>query len=272
MVASADAMTSLANGTVLVRRLLGCLLAASLLTGCHYAAYFWRDTREPMLALEVRGEPGVRQRCLLVMMPGMLNLPDEYVRRGFVEDALAASRRCDILAVDAHFGYYRTRTVARRVGEDILFIAEQRGYEDIWLLGSSMGGMGALLVAQAYPDRVDGVVLFAPYFGDTRLLRSIADAGGLAEWEGSSAGGAEAALWTWLRGYATHPDRMPSLYLGVGDEDGTRLGFDLLAAHLPAAQHGLAPGGHAWATWRVLWRRLLASPPWDPHRTPRIDR
>lgn len=266
------AMTSLANRAALLRRSLGCLLAASLLSGCHYAAYFVRDTREPMLALEVRAEPGVRQRCLFVMMPGMLNLPDEYVRRGFVEDALAASRRCDILAVDAHWGYYRTRTLTRRMGEDVLLLAELRGYEDIWLLGSSMGGMGALLVAQAYPDRVDGVVLIAPYFGDTTVLRSIVDAGGLAEWDGSESSGTEAALWTWLRGYATHPDRMPALYLGVGDEDGSRLGFDLLAAHLPAAQYGFAPGGHAWATWRVLWRRLLVSPPWDPHGTPHIDR
>lgn len=259
-------MSSLVHRTALV---FACLV---LVSGCHYAAYFMRDTREPMLAFEVRAEPGVRQRCLLVMMPGMLNLPDVYLQRGFVQTALAASGRCDVLAIDAHWGYYRTRTLTERIGEDILLLAELRGYEDIWVLGSSMGGMGALLVAQAYPDRIDGVVLLAPYFGDTRLLRAIVDAGGLAAWDGSGGHGAEASLWRWLRGYATHPEQMPSLYLGVGDEDGTRLGFDLLAAQLPATQSGLAPGGHAWATWQVLWRRLLADPPWDPRGTPRIDR
>jgi hypothetical protein len=116
------------------------------------------------------------------------------------------------------------------------------------------------------------VILLAPYFGDTRVLRSIVGAGGLAAWDGSDASGTEAALWRWLRGYATDPEHMPALYLGVGDEDGTRIGFDLLAAELPSTHSGLAPGGHAWATWRVLWRRLLASPPWDPSGTPRIDR
>ncbi len=248
------------------------VLGVSLASGCHYAAYFVREVREPMLALEVRAEPGARQRCLLVMMPGMLNIPDEYLRRGFIQDALAASRRCDIVSVDAHWGYYRTRTLTARIGEDILLLAEVRGYEEIWILGSSMGGMGALLVAQSHPDRIDGVILFAPYFGDTRVLGSIVRAGGLAAWDGSDASGTEAALWRWLRGYATDPEHMPALYLGVGDEDGTRIGFDLLAAELPSTQSGLAPGGHAWATWRVLWQRLLASPPWDPSGTPRIDR
>lgn len=264
----AHAMLSLSQRAVLVLAVVG----VSLASGCHYAAYFMRDVREPMLALEVRAEPGVRQRCLLVMMPGMLNLADEYLRRGFVEDALAASHRCDIVSVDAHWGYYRTRALGARIGEDILLLAQVRGYEEIWILGSSMGGMGALLVAQSHPERVEGVILFAPYFGDTRVLRSIARAGGLAAWDGSDASGTEAALWRWLRGYATDPEHMPALYLGVGEEDGTRIGFDLLAAELPSTQSGLAPGGHAWATWRVLWRRLLASPPWDPGGTPRLDR
>ncbi|MBX3274832.1 MAG: alpha/beta fold hydrolase [Sandaracinaceae bacterium] len=252
---------------------LGWLIAVALATGCQYGAYFMRDVREPMLGLEVRVDPHVRQRCLIVLMPGMLNLPDAYLDHGFVEDALAASRRCDLVALDAHNGYYRARTLTRRVGEDVLVVAEQRGYEDIWLVGSSMGGMGALLVAQAYPDRVDGVVLFAPWFGDTRLLRSIEAAGGLVAWDGRDARGDQAALWRWLRGYATHPEDMPPLYLGIGDEDGTRLGFELLAAHLPATHHGRAPGGHAWGTWRVMWRRLLDPPPWDRRgETPRIDR
>lgn len=256
-----------------VRRSIPCLLAVALATGCQYGAYYFRNTSQPMLGLEVRADPEARQRCLLVLMPGMLNLPDAYVRHGFTRDALAASRRCDLVALDAHDGYYRAGTLTPRVGEDVLIVAEQRGYEEIWIVGSSMGGMGALLVAQAYPDRIDGVVLFAPWFGHTRLLRAIEDAGGLAVWEGRDERGDQADLWRWLRGYATRPEAMPPLYMGIGDEDGTRLGFDLVAAHLPETRRGHAPGGHAWDTWRVMWQRLLASPPWDPGRDPpRIDR
>lgn len=260
-------------------RWVGLALAATLATGCQYGAYFFRDTHRPMQALELRMDPTARRTCLLVLMPGMLNLPEAYVEHGFVADAVAASRRCDIVAIDAHNGYYREDSLRRSVGQDILTLAERRGYEDIWLIGSSMGGMGALLVAQEYPNRIAGVVLFAPYFGGSALIRSIVDAGGLAAWRGPEDPNPhdpdeyQAALWVWLQGYATHPDRMPPLYLAVGSEDGTRVGVDLLAQDLPASHHGTAPGGHTWATWRVLWRRLLRSPPWDPRAgTPRFDR
>ncbi len=252
-----------------------CLAALALATGCQFGAYYLRDVREPMLGLEARADARTRQRCLLVLMPGMLNLPDAYFQHGFVADALRASRRCDVLALDAHNGYYASGTLRRRFGEDVLVVAEQRGYEDIWLVGSSMGGMGALLLAQAYPDRVDGLFLLAPYFGGGGLLRSIAEAGGLAAWRPPARAERTeaAALWVWLQGYATHPERMPPLYLGVGDDDGMRFGVDLLAAHLPPSRIGRAPGAHAWATWRVLWRRLLVRPPWDPRGgTPRLDR
>lgn len=220
-----------------------------------------------------------RRSCLVVMMPGMLNTPDSYIDHGFVADAAAASRRCDILSVDAHYGYYRDRTLVRRFREDILRVADQRGYEDIWLVGSSMGAMGAVMVARENPGRIDGVVLFGPYFGDEALIRSIADAGGLARWHGpedadpSHGDARQEALWEWLRGYATDPDRMPQLFVGVGADDGMRRGAELLTAHLPPTHIGLAEGGHDWAIWRVMWRRLLVSPPWDPRGgVPRIDR
>ena len=69
------------------------LLAATLAAGCNYGAYFFRETHRPMQALEARMDPDVRRSCLLVMMPGMLDLPDDYLRHGFVADAAAASRR-----------------------------------------------------------------------------------------------------------------------------------------------------------------------------------
>ncbi|MCB9597674.1 MAG: alpha/beta fold hydrolase [Sandaracinaceae bacterium] len=254
------------------------LLVALLASGCQYGAYFFRDTHRPMQALEVRMDPSTRRTCLLVFMPGMLNLPDAYLEHGFIADAVAASRRCDVVSVDAHFGYYRDRTLARQVGRDILLVAEERGYTDIWIVGSSLGGMGALMVARENPEHIDGVVLFGPFFGDDALVRTIADAGGLEAWDGGEGDPSvfepdPAALWSWLRGYATHPERMPALYVGVGADDGMRTGVELLTALLPETHHGLAPGGHAWDTWRVLWRRLLVSPPWDPRgEEPRIDR
>jgi len=230
-----------------------------------------------MRALEVRVDPSARRECLVVMMPGMFDVPDHYLENGFTDDARAASDRCDFVAVDAHFGYYRDGTVRERVGGDILRVASARGYSRVWLVGISMGGLGATLVAQDHPGLVEGVILLAPFLGDPALIQSISDAGGLASWTSPETGPDEEhafddALWGWLQGYVTHPDRMPRLYVGVGTEDELRPGVQLLADVLPATQHGLAEGGHKWVTWRVLWQRLMASPPWDRGATaPRID-
>ncbi|MGE0789016.1 MAG: alpha/beta fold hydrolase [Sandaracinaceae bacterium] len=242
---------------------------AVLLSGCAQAAYFIRDTPVPMSALEVRMDPYERRSCLIVFMPGMLDTPDSFIDNGFVEDAVAASRRCDLALADGHFGYYRTGQIRQRVTQDILRIAEARGYEEFWIVGISMGGMGTLLVAQENASRIRGVVLLAPFLGDDALVRSIEEAGGLAEWHAPEDADPydddeyDDAMWGWLTGYATHPEDMPELYFATGADD-ARAGLSLLAPHTPAQRSGTTPGGHGWSTWRVLWQRLLASPPWDP--------
>ena len=245
------------------------LTAALFASGCGNALYFLRDTPAPMQALEVRMDPYARRECLVVFMPGLLDTPDSFREHGFLEDAARASDRCDLVAVDAHLGYYRSGQVRERVREDILRLAETRGYTEFWVVGISMGGMGALLVAQDNASRVNGVVLLAPFLGDEALLREIADAGGLARWEGPEdvdpfgADGFDDALWGWLRGYADPSAERPELYLGHGVDD-DRPGLSLLVEHVSPRRYGTTPGGHNWTTWRVLWRRLLASPPWDP--------
>ena len=255
-----------------IARAAAALLALSA-AGCQYAAYFVRDTPRPMQVLEARMDPYVRRSCLIVMLPGMLDGPDSFLAGGFVEDAAAASSRCDVALADAHFGYYRDGSLRRRVASDVLYLADQRGYDEIWLVGVSMGGLGALLVAQEHPELVGGVVLFAPFLGDDALIGAIERAGGLASWEAPAAADRydedefDDALWGWLTGYATRADEMPPLYVGHGDAD-PRAGVSLLAAHLPEERHGQVAGGHDWRTWRALWQRLLRSPPWDPRAEP----
>ncbi|HJL20017.1 MAG TPA: alpha/beta fold hydrolase [Sandaracinaceae bacterium LLY-WYZ-13_1] len=253
-----------------MRRLLPTVALLLGATGCQYAAYFVRDTHRPVQALEVRMDPHARRDCLVVFMPGMLDTPDSFVDSGFLRDAARASGRCDLVAVDAHFGYYRAGEVDERVTQDVLRVAEARGYRDIWIVGISMGGLGTLMVARDNPRLVRGVVLLAPFLGDEGLVRRVGDAGGLRAWDAPEGADPDdqdefdEALWAWLQGYATDPEARPALYVGVGTEDSLRPGVQLLADVLPPGHHGTAPGGHGWTTWRVLWQRLLRNPPWDP--------
>lgn len=257
-------------------RALSVVALCALAGGCNYAAYFIRPPRAPIAGLEVRMNPRERRSCLVAFMPGMFDTPDAFVEAGFVQDAVAASRACDLLLVDAHFGYYREGSVRERVTRDVVLLARARGYEQIWIVGVSMGGLGALLATQANPDQIDGVVLLAPFLGDGEVIDAVREAGGLAAWSAprdadiTDEAQYSEGLWAWLQGYATHPERMPALFIGVGVQD-DRAGVELLRAVLPEARQGRAPGGHNWTTWRILWRRLLASPPWDPRGVSRID-
>ena len=60
----------------------------------------------------------------------------------------------------------------------------EAGYENIWLLGISMGGLGTLLYASEYPEQVDGVVLLAPFLGDRSAIETIVATGPLEERNG----------------------------------------------------------------------------------------
>lgn len=50
---------------------------------------------------------------------------------------------------------------------DLLAVADHAGWSDAWLAGGSMGAAPALVAALDRPDRVTGLLLFAPAFGST---------------------------------------------------------------------------------------------------------
>jgi alpha-beta hydrolase superfamily lysophospholipase len=57
-----------------------------------------------------------------------------------------------------------------------------RGYRRLWLLGISVGGMGALLYTAARFASVDGLVLLAPFLGTPGTLAEVSAAGGITAW------------------------------------------------------------------------------------------
>jgi alpha-beta hydrolase superfamily lysophospholipase len=61
--------------------------------------------------------------------------------------------------------------------------AKASGYEKIILVGTSLGGHGALLYITKHSEDVDGVVVLAPFLGGGRVVEAIEKAGSLGKWE-----------------------------------------------------------------------------------------
>ncbi len=201
-----------------------------------------------------------RAPCLLVMLPGRGDDPADLERAGLVELVRRQAPAVDVLLVDAHFGYYYERSLIERLDRDVIGPARARGYQHIWLLGISMGGLGALLYASAHAEQIDGLILLAPFLGDEELIDEIDAAGGLAAWRPPAAiapDDYQRALWSWLLEHIRQPHRRPGIYIGWGTADPFARANAMLAAALPAGQHRSTAGGHQWAPWRELLAAFL---------------
>jgi len=202
---------------------------------------------------------GQRARELIVFLPGIDDVVDDFEFNGFIAEVRKRDVAADLLVTDLHFGYYLRLTAIERLHADVIALAKAR-YERIWLVGISLGGLGSVLYAMEHPKSVCGLILFAPYPGDPLLLDEIESAGGLRNWQPGEVreGDYQRRMWQWLQDYAF--DRhTPKIYLGYGQSDAFARGNRMLAQVLPNDHVFVVPGGHNWATWKKLWRELLTS-------------
>jgi pimeloyl-ACP methyl ester carboxylesterase len=202
--------------------------------------------------------------ALIVFLPGLYDTPEDLVRQGFVSALRRRNLAADIVMADANIGYYKSGLVVRRLHEDIILPARQKGYRQIWLTGISLGGYGSLLYAKHHSELISGIFLMAPYLGNRDLLQEVSNTGGLANWQAGDIPPADfdRELWAWLQnGYGrtrAHSVRAyPSLYIGYGVEDRFAGSNQMLANALPQTQVMTTEGGHDWPPWRRLWGKFL---------------
>ncbi|MEW6672436.1 MAG: alpha/beta hydrolase [Thermodesulfobacteriota bacterium] len=183
-----------------------------------------------------------------------------FETEGLVEAVRERKLPFDMVAPNAHFGYYKDRTIDDRLMQDVIRPAKAKGYEKIWLAGVSMGGLGSILFLRNHPKYIDGVLLLGPYLGDASIADEISKAGGLMQWSPGLYDGQkdwQRLIWDWLKQYCAKPDGRTPIYLGVGNDDQYYDVQKLLADSLPANRVIAVEGGHSPATFKKIWQIFL---------------
>lgn len=232
---------------------LALLLAGS--TGCALAP----PTRTPIPS-EVLQE-AASSGCVAVLLPGRWDRMDAFRQAGFDARVQEAGVDLGLVAVDAHIGYYREESLARRLEEDVIEPGRARGARRIWLVGTSLGAVGSLVYLESHPGEIEGVVLIAPYLGEEEVLEEVRGAGSLQQWRPPrplADGDYQRRIWLILR-RVTAPASPTAVLLAFGTGDDFAPGHRLLARELPASRVFRRDGGHDWSTWADLWSDVLAS-------------
>lgn len=200
-----------------------------------------------------------KNKTLIVFMRGVNGSYEDFAHEGLVDAVFARNLVFGVVVPDAHFGYYRDRTLIHRLHEDVLEPAGQAGYSDIWLVGVSMGGLGSMLYLHEYPDQIRGVVLLSPFLGYRELFREIKTSGGLSAWQPGVYDAGEdwqRMLWGWIRTDVATGCVAP-VFVGCGKDDRYRYAADLLITCLPDANSVIIAGDHNYPTFMALWSYFL---------------
>jgi pimeloyl-ACP methyl ester carboxylesterase len=203
-----------------------------------------------------------QSKNLLVMLPGRSEGIDSYAKHEFIKTLKESGIGFDATAVDAHLGYYYQENLIVRLHEDVISPAKRKGYENIWIFGISLGGMGALWYGKDKGEMINGIIAISPFVGDKVVIDEIKAAGGPAKWipkEPIAKEDYQRGLWVWLKKYAKESESLPKLVLGYGLQDEFAYGDDIVAQMLPNNQVFTVPGSHEWKTWDSLFNMILKS-------------
>lgn len=236
----------------------GLLLILGMLFGCYPKG----EPSKPIPTVFLPA-PQPAQR-LVVVLPGRGDDLAGLRHAGIAQTIQSQWPDADVLLTGLALGYYLQGNATQRL-HDVVAPAQTHGYRETWLLGVSLGGMGALMYDRAHPGDIDGLVLLAPYLGERPLLDEIVAAGGLAHWQPGpepsmvDSNNFQRELWRSLQGWTRDPARARNVWLAYGDHDRLREAMPLLVPLLPSSHVLVRAGGHAWTVWTPATREILAA-------------
>lgn len=220
-----------------------------------------KPTQSP-IANDFLKQPSKTNDHLVLFLPGMRDDKSAFESAGFFKEGPNGSGRFDIVAVDAHFGYYRNKQLTTRVFHDILSSNREK-YRKISVLGVSLGGYGALWLADDYPAYIDQVILLAPFLGDVEMVNRVIEMDGMRQWYLTSQLNNQSVddpkifgdeTWVWLNRLIYESNK--PLIIGFGEQDRFARTGHLVAQELPKRHVYIDQGGHDWKTWYKLWQTL----------------
>ncbi len=235
-----------------VRFFLWSLAFALLSTGC--------ATNAPLEVLSYSAVSNQQQPRLLIFLRGRGGSHADYEKHGFIDDIRKRGLPYDMKAPNLHMGYYIGRSLVERLKTDIIDPARANGYEEIWLVGASMGGLGALLYEKFHPEDIDGIYLISPFLGERETIDAIVAAGGLGNWDPGTYDPNEdwqIMLWDWIKIRTDADWEGTPLFLGYGRDDMFKEAHALLSTALPAERIFTTDGGHTPKVMRRVWLQYL---------------
>lgn len=205
---------------------------------------------------------GKAQR-LVVVLPGRADDLDALRKGGIAQAVQSAWPDADVVLTGLALDYYMAGVAERRLHEEVIRPARERGYAQIWLVGASLGGLGSIMYDRAYPGEVTGMVLLAPYLGEPSVWGRILTAGGVARWEPPPEPDEVTPLnfqqevWRQVHDWSRHPGAARNVWLAYGRKDRFAHANALLATVLPRGQVLVRDGGHDWNVWSPAAREAL---------------
>ena len=193
--------------------------------------------------------------ALVVLFPTIGGDGSLYKDYGLIEEIRARRPMVDVVVLDVKPELYLAGEIVKIVRSEVIIPAKDKGYPLTILVGTSLGGHGAILYATQYPEDVDGVFLFSPFISGPLASMAIEEAGGLEQWEDCPflAWEHSCKVWKALKDYVADRERRARVFLGYGTEDRFADECRLLGKSLPPENVFTVPGGHNWKTWEQLW-------------------
>ena len=238
---------------------MGMLLTLDMLSGCYPKG----DPHKQIPTVLIPAPQPAKR--LVVVLPGRGDDIASLQHAGIAQVIRSQWPDADVTLSGLAIGYYLQGGAMRRLHDEIIVPAHAHGYREVWLLGASLGGLGALMYDGQWPGTIDGIVLMAPYLGEKPLLQEIAAAGGITQWKPGPApaqvdgNNFQRELWRHLQSWSHDPARARNVWLAYGDSDRLRDSMPLLTPLLLSSHVLVRSGGHAWTVWTPAAHDILAA-------------